>query len=291
MQAFWMKPRPVFVLALSLAVCMGATKASSHHSPEEMVRSLTDEMQSAGPTHSLVLRRADEKLSAGDVAGAEADYRQALSIQADDIASLYGLARVCLRSAQYREALVHAGRGVRLSKSTEDAAPFHAICARAHSIDGASQLAMDHWRRALESERPEVDWLLAHARTLRELDRHDDAVLALDAAIKKNGSVVLKQDLASALIAAGDQARANGLIKQGIEESRWRYTWLMLRAEMYRKAGDHAAANADAVASLEEINGRLAHSVGNPSLLATRSHIESFLELLSETPAQTFTSQ
>lgn len=266
-------PRCTGLLAQALAcaaVLLAALPASAHESPGDVVHALTHRIESRGPTARLLAARAFEYQYLSQWNEAIADFEAALDLRPDYPAALNGLAHTLLRQGALERAASAARAGLARAEDPEREVPYHAVLARVHARAERWEPALDAWRAALQSERPEVDWFLGEAACLARLGRYADRAAALDRARQRNPSAVLHRAWVRALVDAGEYRTAMPEVEQALAGARWKSTWLLLRARIHGGQGRTGARKADARAALEEINARWhpGHPDPDPYLLA-----------------------
>lgn len=252
-----------------LSVCQYPARA--HHSPIEIIEQITERIEKGERSAAIYARRGDEYRAVGDEKAAIADYQVALELERSDLGALYGLTRASLALGQYENALNAVARALVVASDADEAAPFYAVAARSYAEQQQWSAALNSWRASLASSRPEADWFLGEAHSLRKLDRIDEAIEALEKAQQRNPSVVLEREWLKLLIDSGHTEKAAPRISAGLERVRWKSSWLLLRARMRLMEGNSVSAEEDAQAALKEIDGRLNLKVVNPFLLADRA--------------------
>jgi len=244
--------------------------AQAHHSPSEVVESLTHRIESGSPTAALLTRRGDEYRALADNQSAAADYHSALKLQPDYLPALHGLAHACFNQRRFSETIQVSQQGLAASSSPDQSGPFHALLARTYEQQEKWKTALAEWKSSLAAARPNINWYLGEARVLTKLNRHDDARLSLAAAIKRNPSTVLRRTWIKTLIACGQTNEAAQHIEAGLARSRWKSSWLLLRAQLELSQGLANEARLDAARALREIDSRLQPTRANPWLTADR---------------------
>jgi tetratricopeptide (TPR) repeat protein len=271
-----------FLLALVLLAYAQPSRA--HHSPSEVIEALTQRIDAGEQTSKLLVRRADEYRALGKPKLAIADYQVALESKADYSPAIYGLAKALLAQKEYQAALKTTQRGIQTAPTPDQAASYHAIAAQAHEKLNNGEAASAAWDQALISTNPKVDWFLSKASLLQQMGNHQQARQSLESAIQKNPSTVLHRAWLEALIQCGDTATAAPHIEAGLERSRWKSSWLLLRARLHVADKNTLAAHQDAQAALQEINTRLNPNSENPYLNIAR---EKSLTILQQTTSST----
>ncbi|QDU87986.1 Tetratricopeptide repeat protein [Pirellulimonas nuda] len=274
----------------ALALLAGAALPSAHAHPpvEHVIEALTRRIAEGEPAAELLVRRGDERRGLRRNGQAADDYAAALRIDPRLGGAWLGLARVRLAQGRYAEARSAAEQGVAaqagVGRQAQDpeqvadaAAPFYATIAQAYEAQHKFEQATDAWRRALGSANPEIDWRLGLARSLQNAGRPEEARDALAADMQQNPSVVLQRAWVAALIECGDLSEASAQVEAGLARSRWRGSWLLLRAQIAARAGLPQEARRDAQAVIDEIDARTRPGVSNPLLEEDRAAAERLL--------------
>ena len=106
------------------------------------------------------------------------------------------------------------------------------------------------------------------AESLARMGRFAEQVDALADAILRNPSVVLQHAWIRALVDAGELDRASNEIETALDRSRWKSTWLLLRARVNGHRNNRAEKLSDAAAALTEIRSRFNPERPTPHLIA-----------------------
>lgn len=228
----------------------------AHDNPGDVIHALTHRMDEGGVTARLLTARAFEHHYAGDGDAAAEDFQAALALQPRYGTALSGLGTTLLLQNKLDEAEQVARRGLNTSDSADRQAPYHALLARIHGRALRWEEARNSWKEALAATRPEVDWFLSEAHCLAQLKRYDERVVALSVAQTRNPSVVLHRAWVRALIDAHQLEQARQEIEQNLTSSRWKSTWLLLRAQVHAQGDGEAAQHQDAQAALTELQAR-----------------------------------
>ena len=242
----------------------------AHHSPSVVVEALTDRIESGEHTASIFVQRGDEYRATALPESAAADYRSALEISAGYLPALYGLAQTRLHQHRLIEAIEVSRQGVAASRSADQAASFHALLAQTYEQQKQWTKALAAWRKSLVASHPKIDWYLGEFHALEKLNRPHAARLALESAMKRNPSVVLRRVWVKALIDCGDTEEASQHIEAGLARSRWKSSWLLLRARLELSQNHPRKAQRDAASALQEIDLRWNPKIKNPWIAADR---------------------
>jgi len=265
-------------LLLTFALLAITQPLRAHHSPSEVIQALTERIQSDKPTPKLLTRRADEYRALRNPKLAIADYHAALKLNNTYTPAIYGLAKTHLANKQYQAALKITQSGIQTATTPDQAAPFHALAAQAHKTLGHGEAASAAWDQALASTNPEIDWYLSKASLLQQTGPPEQAPKFLAQAQQKNPSTVLKRAWLEALITSGDTKTPAPHIEAGLDRSRWKSSWLLLRAQLHLANQNPTAAHQDTQAALQEINTRLTPNTKNPYLLAAKKQAQAILQ-------------
>ncbi len=265
-----------FLIAAS-AVLAAALPASGHEGPDHVIEALTERIQAQGPTAKLLISRAYEHQSLGNWNAVLADFGAALDLDSRSRAALSGYTEASLQLGALPQAESMARRGLELDEDALGQSPFYALLARVFAEQQRWSDAREAWRGALRSPRPEIDWFLGEAECLDHLDRHRERVEALLLATERNPSVVLHRAWIHALVDAGDFETASQEIENGLSKSRWKSSWLLLRARIYAQRQLYTQQWADAADALTEIRSRLSVEHPDPHLVAEAAQALAFL--------------
>src|SRR5690606_9125859 len=116
--------------------------------------------------------------------------------------------------------------------------------------------ALKSVRGALAAAQTEVDWFLQESRLLAALARPEDRVDAMRAAISRNPSVVLEEELTDALIAAGHSDEALARVNSALAASSRQARWLIRRARIWKGLGEEERMRGDLTNALFELASR-----------------------------------
>ena len=258
------------ILFLCITSLVRSLQAWGHHSPSEVIDSLTHRIGHGERTEILFVRRGDEYRSIGKNQDAIADYRAALLQATECLPAFYGMAHAHFSLSNWQEAQAFAKQGVASTSLPDTAAPFHAILARISEQNSHWDTALSSWQLTLASSRPKVDWFLGESRSLKRLHRINDARHALEAAMKRNPSIVLRRAWIEMLIQCKEVEEASKQISSGLARSRQKSSWLLLRARLHLAQKNQQAAREDAHSALSEIARRQNPKSVNPFLAADR---------------------
>ena len=233
-----------------------ALPAIAHDNPGDVIHALTHRMEEGGVTARLLTARAFEQSYARNDGAAVEDFNAALALQPRYGTALSGLAATLLKQGKLSEAESVARRGLVENASADRNAPYYALIAQVYGRAHRWEAARSAWTDALESTRPEVDWFLAEAQCLAKLGHYDERVEALAVARTRNPSVVLHRAWVRALIDAHQLEQALTEIERRLQSTRWKSSWLILRAQVHAQQANQAAQHRDARAALDELQLR-----------------------------------
>ncbi len=251
LQRRWRRGAPLLLFAAFLTLPVFA-----HDNPGDVIHALTHRMEEGGVTARLLTARAFEHTYAGNGDAAVEDFEAALALQPSYGTALSGLGTALLLQDKLGDAEQIARRGLSTSDSPDRRAPYHALLAQIHERALHWEEARHRWKEALAATRPEVDWFLGEAQCLAQLERYDERVAALAIAKTRNPSVVLHRAWIRALVDAHQLEQARREIEQNLSASRWKSTWLLLRAQVHAREHAEAAQHQDAEAALAELQAR-----------------------------------
>lgn len=250
-QRKWYRSAPLLLVVAFLALPVLA-----HDNPGDVIHALTHRMEEGGVTVRLLTARAFEHSYAGNGDAAVEDFEAALALQPAYGTALSGLGSALLLQDKLGEAEQVARRGLNISDSPDRQAPYHALLAQIHERALRWEEARHSWKAALTATRPEVDWFLGEAQCLALLERYDERVAALAIAKTRNPSVVLHRAWIRALVDAHQLAQARREIEKSLLTSRWKSTWLLLRAQVNALEKAETAQHQDAQSALAELQQR-----------------------------------
>ena len=252
----------------ALALLIPALPAIAHDSPSHVIDFLTDRLESQGRSAWLLTARAYEHRALGERDAAIADFTEALSLEPNYGAALLGGAELLLLVGRWSEAESLAQQGVDIQREVARAAPYHALLGRIFAAQQRWPEARNAWAAAVRSPAPEVDWFLGESESVRHLAGPSAEVRTLAEAVRRNPSIVLRRAWVRALVDAGELEPASREIARGLANTRWRGTWLLLRARIHEQRGDAANQQADASEALAEIRSRISPERPDPYLIA-----------------------
>ncbi len=244
--------------------------AHAHHSPSEVVEALTKRIEAGENTVAIFIRRGDEYRAIAKPESAVADYRSALKLSPAYLPALHGLAHASFQQHRFAKTLEVSQQGIAASDSADQAATFHALSARTYEQQLQWERALSAWKKSLASSRPNINWFLGESRALTKLDRLDAARLSLEAAMQRNPSIVLRRAWIQSLIDCGEAKEASLHIEAGLARSRWKSSWLLLRARLELSQNHTREAQRDAASALQEIDSRWKPNTANPWLSSDR---------------------
>jgi tetratricopeptide (TPR) repeat protein len=254
-----------------LALLLLPLRALPHDSPEHVVEMLTARMEVVGRRPDLLWRRATEHRVLGDLAAAASDLRQALKMDPRFLPALTDLSRVQLAQGRRRRALWTTDRAFEFVRDEAGRAPLRMLRAEVFAESGDLEKSLAECNRALRhAEGTQLDWYLTRSQIQCRLGRFNDAVAGLKQGFELTGSAVLEVECIDAMIDAGRFGEAMERIEPILAASRWQASWLVRRARVRLAGGDIAAAHADLMAAIRELNQRLNSPRPDPGLLTDR---------------------
>lgn len=241
-----------------LAVGMGV--AVAHDSPEHVVEMLTARMDVVGPRADLLWRRAAEYRSLSRLREAERDLRAALRVQPAYAEASIDLARVQLQQGSPRTALRTVRRA--LEQAGQGGGPVRADLAMMHAevlgAAGRVSEAVTACDQALNTPGTATpDWYLARCQFQYRLGRFRDAAAGLREGFERTGNAVLEAEWIDARLDAGEYDEALPQVEPQLEQSRLQAAWRIRRGRALLGLGRIAEAQADFLAAITELNGRL----------------------------------
>lgn len=265
------------LIAGALLTLAGTDSVVAHDSPEHVVEVLTARIRSDGPRPELLWRRATEYRALGEPAMAEKDLKLALRRQRDFEQARIDLSRVQLALGKTNAALrtirPSAGRsrlfGARKAPAVSPMVQI--VHAEVLQAAGRTAEALAECNRALAADgflNPE--WYLIRCHLQYRLGEFRAAADGLAEGVRQTGNAVLEAEWIDALIDAGQLEEAGPRVAIHLEESRCRASWLIRRGRIGAARGLSAAAQADFLAAILELNSRLRLDRPDFSLLAER---------------------
>jgi tetratricopeptide (TPR) repeat protein len=265
-----------FIIA-ALAFLFPIYTAIGHKGPDHVVRDLTERIETEGPSTRLYVARAFEHQSLRNWDAVIVDFNRALELNPSSRVALSGCAQSLIQLGDFSQAESMALRGLALDDDLSAQAPFHAILATNYSKQERWTDALESWGRALKAPQPEIDWFLGESQALKKLLRFAEEVKVLSKARQRNPSIVLHRAWIRALVDAGDYMAALDEIEAGIARSRWKSSWLLLRARIYGETQRYVEQKEDALAALNEIRSRLNPHHPDPHLVLEEAQAEAIL--------------
>ncbi|MDA0346652.1 MAG: tetratricopeptide repeat protein [Verrucomicrobia bacterium] len=254
-------PKGLFVFMMIVS------RSSGHDSPGHVIESLNNRMVEQGATAGLLIDRAFENQSLGNWDAVVEDCLAALEIEPDSRLAIIACTEALLQLDRLDEAESMTRYGIALDGHAQEKTPVYALLARILTRQDHHFEALEAWRAALRSPQPEIDWFLGEAESLGHLLRYKEQVDALSKARERNPSIVLHRAWIRALIDAGDFETALQEIEKGIANTRWKSSWLLLRARIHEQQKRHAEEADDARVALVEIQSRLNTDFPDPYLV------------------------
>lgn len=254
--------------------------AMGHAGEQDVVASLSADIESHGETAELLMRRARSYRILGQEQEERADLQRVIYVYPDFRPARIELARFHLLRQDAKAALEMATALLEDSPDDRDAGNLYAICGGAHMSTGRSEAAAESYGRALDRCPDEVDWHLKRSEALARRGRHRERAVILKTARARIPSIVLEMEWIDALIDCGDERSAEKAIvaiEPKLERARLRSSWLLRRARANIVLNQPQAAKSDLAAALRELDDRI--EVRNPdaSLLVDRAYVQVLL--------------
>ncbi|MEQ8849734.1 tetratricopeptide repeat protein [Botrimarina sp.] len=269
---------------LCLVAAAAPLWAFAHHDPETVIRAIDERVSTMPATARDLTRRGDELSALARYAEAAADYRRAIQLDPAATTAHLGLCRALLEAGEHAGALAAADAALAAVGDVPGVGAVYALRAAACERVGDDDAALAAWERAISAERPEVDWLLAHASAAGRLAGPAAELRALGAALEENGSVVLRRAWIAASIRAGQAERVLPEIERKLQQSRHRSSWLLLLAEAQHAIGQPERARQSAAEAVEELRRRVSVSGGNTALEGQLTAAQGVVARLDEQP-------
>lgn len=266
---------PLTVLSAVLAtacIALGSRlPVSAHDSPEHVIEILTARMEAVGRRPDLLWRRATEYRAINLLDEAALDLKAALKLDANYLQALSDLCRVQQMQGKRRQAMSTINRALRKVRSDAERAPLWMLRGELLRDNGEFEKALADCDRALRhSSGRELEWYLTRSELQCKLGKFNEAVAGLKHGFELTGSAVLDVECVDALIEACRFEEALEKIGPALEDSRWQSSWLIRRARVELGQGKIAAAHADLLAAVRELNLRLNSTRPDYGLLAAR---------------------
>ncbi|MBI2421771.1 MAG: hypothetical protein HYV27_02995 [Candidatus Hydrogenedentes bacterium] len=259
------------------ALLFVGVSAAAHPGPSVVIGALTESIARDGESVALLVRRAEEYRQLRDYGAALADADRALGLEPGNVPALLLSAELYGMQGQGATALALGREAVALAAGTPYSGGAWMTLSRVQEQAGDRAGALESVEKALATARPEVDWFLAESRLLAASGEGVRRLAALRAAITRNSSVVLEDELTDALIAGGAHEEAMARVEQGLAGSRFQARWLIRRARIWKALGDGESMRRDLRAALLEVAQRERKDVVNAGLAAHRAEAEALL--------------
>jgi tetratricopeptide (TPR) repeat protein len=260
--------RALSLFGVALACAVLPRDACGHDGPEQVIAALTEAIERRGPSAELLFRRASERRVLGDLAAAEDDLVAAVDRDPAHFSAGLELARVRAARGKHAAASVALAATEPFAESAAEQAACRLLRCDLHRQAGDVERALAECDAACLLVPREAEWLLLRSRLQAALGRHHDRLRDLAAAGRANPSAAIAVELVEAQIDAGRYAEALAEIEPALDQSRWRASWLLRRADLR--------------SAVDEIDARLDPAHPDVSLLAERGIA---LALLGETAA------
>ena len=229
----------------------------AHESPNSAIDELSHIMATSGPTPELLVERAYEYRSIGELHLAEMDLKFSIHKSPDYDAAYVALAKLYLHDKEPAKALVAVVKGGEYTHDKGVEAHLNALAAECHERMGNPDKALIAISKALVYSDTELNWILTKCRVLKSLGKHKERVQVAHKAFKDNGAVVLGIELIEALCDAEEYDECLERINGYIAKRRFKAEWYLRRAEVYRAMGDVSRMQADGKLAVDELLGRI----------------------------------
>lgn len=243
-------------LAFIAAAIVGG-QALAHSSPLEAIARITHEIETEGPSARLLVQRAVEYRTLSDYPAAKIDLERALKLEPTNFMALRELAQVGLRTGAFEASLLAIDRSLAGADAPFVRCGMFALRAEVLGAAGRTDEALDDIARALEADRPEVDWYLQRSRLQWAAERFDDRVRDLRVAASRNPSIVIQYELTDALIDAEYYKESLERVEAELAKCRDCASWLLRRARIRRGVGEDENAKADLTSAIAALTQRL----------------------------------
>jgi tetratricopeptide (TPR) repeat protein len=270
--------RRFYILLIGLGLCL---KAVPHGDLHERIAAVTEQIKADSLNGELFQKRGMLYVQHDEFAEAMADFRQALTLDADLLPSYLGMAQVYLHDQQVDSGLIAVN--VFLSNFPTNPGALQTRVSL-YQLGGRHNLAVADLRFLIDSapdSRPEHHIDLARAILLADSNDRASAIEALLTGLEHFGFVIsLYEELVAMSLAADDFDSALGYIDEVIEALDRKETWLVRKAEVLATCGRHAEAlesyqvAADAIAQLPP------YIRNTYSVLTIQNHIETGMTAL-----------
>jgi tetratricopeptide (TPR) repeat protein len=256
------------VAALLCGVLLiGISRTSAHHNTEEMIRQFTEQIAAKGDAAApeLYYQRATEYRVLRELNKAQADLEKAIAIAPEFVEAHEDLGRILQQRGEHRLAIASLGRAIATSTTDREKATSLAVRAEILADAGKPKEALADCQAALETyRRGAVDWFLLRSDLQQQLGVKEARLEGLKAGHSRTKSAVLYNAWVEALIDAGDYELARPIIEEKLAAARLKSSWLLRRAKLHQATGEDAAAEADLLQAIEELNTRI--NPGRPDI-------------------------
>jgi tetratricopeptide (TPR) repeat protein len=276
-------PHRVAVVALlALLVALGAGSASAHGPVHEQIRELSAAIDRAPRDAELYLRRGRAYLAAAHPDEAAQDLQRALALAPQLRAAHYFLGQAELaagRAAAARESAERFLAALRDERDPDEArgGRFRGLVLLAQALSASEQhaAAADAYGRALSLGGARPDDYLAHAQELERDRRPADALAALEAGLRRLGSVITLERRALALeLGLGRKEAALSRLDRLIAASPQPAEWCYQRGELLESLGRKQAAEESYRAGLAALARLPPGRLKTPALRELRKRLQ-----------------
>jgi tetratricopeptide (TPR) repeat protein len=207
----------------------------------------------------------NDALAAGDLGEAARCYEQGVSQQPADAALRLNLGFVLLEQGRFAPAAERLEQALALRRPGDGCAPHeaHYLLGRAHAGLGEQEKAFASFEAAARAQPDFVEALEEAARTLHQLERHEESVQWVERLLRLQPTVFNSVLLATELSKCGRHEEAAALLSQVCAEHPDHVEASVLRYRELLQLGRHAEA-------LAEVDRLLALALPSASLLVNR---------------------
>ena len=225
--------RRVAALVAIVAACTLTTSVSAHGLLGDQIDAITDDLEHDPDNIALLLERVMLYGEEGDYEAALADLHRALHVSPETAEVFLAYGEVYYALGRFDDARAHLTAFIEMSGGTMVAFWLRGLV---YEDDGDFDLAVRDYASAVTlGDNP--DLFLTQARLLVRLDRVDEAVAGLRAALERTPSTAVRIELFDVEMTRGDFDAAIALCDEALAHARVGTRWLVRRAEALAGAG------------------------------------------------------
>lgn len=247
--------------------------ASAHHNTEEMIRQFTAQIEAKGDAAApeLYYRRATEYRVLRLLDQAQADLEKAIAIAPEFVVAHEDLGRIYQQRSEHQKAIASLARAIAAATTDREKAASLAVRAEILAAAGKPKQALADCEAALATyKRGAVDWFLLRSDLQEQLGIKEARLTGLAAGHRRTKSAVLYNAWVEALIENGDYDQARPIIEAKLAAARLKSSWLIRRAKLLQATQQDAAARADLLQAITELNTRINPQRPDVTLLVDR---------------------